>query len=396
MASREKEEALEHLLYQAMQQPDGKEQEAQLIAQNNLLKIEMQKRKQMKRISLCYLPGILNGVILLLMATVVCIFVPITIIQSLAVILAVLWGIGGMVVTQVGIRYFELWEKLSVEITAPIFKREGKEGEKMAAMVVCIVLLILAALIFMLLIAGWVYLDAKEHGERGWMWVCIILLSSPILGGLIYLIARREERLPCRFCGWMVNKNANYCEHCGQKAPVCEEGSGYLQDLPAEKLGGDLARKQKRKKRNLRFLTATLLSAAVMIAGLVGVILFAVNGSGMDTNLDWNTGWVMMNMEKSWDNVWTFRYNKASENYHTSATLELNDPQTEHLAVDLHFEQGEQMRVLVIQNGVESEYFLQSSEQTQYLPLTEFTEGKIKVRFYNNGVENVDARVTVE
>ena len=36
MASREKEEALEHLLYQAMQQPDGEEQE--LIAQNNLLK----------------------------------------------------------------------------------------------------------------------------------------------------------------------------------------------------------------------------------------------------------------------------------------------------------------------------------------------------------------------
>lgn len=54
------------------------------------------------------------------------------------------------------------------------------------------------------------------------------------------------------------------------------------------------------------------------------------------------------------------------------------------------------MRVLVIQNGVESEYFLQSIEQTQYLPLTEFTEGKIKVRFYNNGVENVNARVTVE
>ena len=43
-------------------------------------------------------------------------------------ILAVLWGIGGIVVTQVGIRYFELREKLSVEITAPIFKREGKEG----------------------------------------------------------------------------------------------------------------------------------------------------------------------------------------------------------------------------------------------------------------------------
>ena len=91
MASREKEEALEHLLYQAMQQPDGE-------------------------------------VILLLMATVVCILVPISFVQSLVVILAVLWGIGGMVVTQVGIRYFELREKLSVEIITPIFKREGKEG----------------------------------------------------------------------------------------------------------------------------------------------------------------------------------------------------------------------------------------------------------------------------
>lgn len=157
-----------------------------------------------------------------------------------------------------------------------------------------------------------------------------------------------------------------------------------------------LCASKRERNATCAFLTATLLSAAVMIAGLVGVILFAVNSGGMDTNLDWNTGWVMMNVEKSWDNVWTFRYNKASDNYHTSATLELNDPQTERLAVDLHFEQGEKMRVLVIQNGVESEYFLQSSEHTQYLPLTEFTEGKIKVRFYNNGVENVDARVTVE
>ena len=98
----------------------------------------------------------------------------------------------------------------------------------MMGLIVGIVLLILAALIFTLLIAGWVYLDAKEHGERGWMWVCIILLSSPILGGLIYLIARREERLPCRFCGWMVNKNANYCEHCGQKAPVWQRSSAEI------------------------------------------------------------------------------------------------------------------------------------------------------------------------
>lgn len=67
----------------------------------------------------------------------------------------------------------------------------------MMGLIVCIVLLILGSAHFHAAdCRGWVYLDAKEHGERGWMWVCIILLSSPILGGLIYLIARREERLP--------------------------------------------------------------------------------------------------------------------------------------------------------------------------------------------------------
>ena len=65
----------------------------------------------------------------------------------------------------------------------------------MAAMVVCIVLLILAALIFTLLIAGWVYLDAKEHGERGWMWVCIILLSSPLALPLLRMDGGQKRQL---------------------------------------------------------------------------------------------------------------------------------------------------------------------------------------------------------
>lgn len=117
----------------------------------------------------------------------------------------------------------------------------------MMGVIVGIVLLILAALIFTLLIAGWVYLDAKEHGERGWMWVCIILLSSPILGGLIYLIARREERLPCRFCGWMVNKNANYCEHCGRK-PLSVKKAADICRIFRQRSSAEILHANKREK----------------------------------------------------------------------------------------------------------------------------------------------------
>ena len=54
----------------------------------------------------------------------------------------------------------------------------------------CLGMVILAALLLTAGVYIWVYQDAKERGERAWLWVLIILISSPLLGGLVYLIAR--------------------------------------------------------------------------------------------------------------------------------------------------------------------------------------------------------------
>ena len=51
-----------------------------------------------------------------------------------------------------------------------------------------LVMVIVLALAFTGIVALWVYKDAKARGERGWLWVCIVLLSSPLLGGLLYLL----------------------------------------------------------------------------------------------------------------------------------------------------------------------------------------------------------------
>ena len=98
----------------------------------------------------------------------------------------------------------------------------------------CLGTVILAALLLTAGVCIWVYQDAKERGERAWLWVLIILISSPLLGGLVYLIARREERRPCRFCGWMLERDSHYCSHCGKQFPFCEPGSGYKEDLMLE------------------------------------------------------------------------------------------------------------------------------------------------------------------
>ena len=254
-----------------------------------------------------------------------------------------------------------------------------------------LVMVIVLALAFTGIVALWVYKDAKARGERGWLWVCIVLLSSPLLGGLLYLLARRDDRRPCRF--WMVDKDARFCSHCGKEYPVCDPGSGYQEDLPAVD--------QPASRRNRRFLAAVLVSVVLMIVSLVGMIVSAVMGTDLDTGIEWNTGWVMMNVENTWDNVWTFRYNVASEDYHTSSRLEVEDPQTQQLRVDLQFEQGESMRMTITQERedgqeIEQEYFVESDSAPQYFPLDDFEAGKIRVRFYNNGVSDVDARVTVE
>lgn len=266
----------------------------------------------------------------------------------------------------------------------------------MATFVILLVLLVITAFVFTGIIALWVYRDAKERGDRGWMWVSIILLSSPILGGLLYLIARREERYPCRFCGWMINKTANYCEHCGKQFPVCDPGSGYLEDLPLNERKND----SKRRNRNRRFLMAMILSAVMMAASLVGLIVVAVNSGDADIGIDWNTGWVMMKTESTWDNVWTFRYNKASEGYHVDSRLKVENPQTQQLAVDLSFGEGQEMLMKISQQRedgqtIEQEVYLDSSSQTRYFDLDQFKDGKIKISIYNNGVSDVSGKVTV-
>ena len=66
--------------------------------------------------------------------------------------------------------------------------------ESTGILIVCIALTLLSVLLMTSSVCVWVYRDAKERGERAWMWVAVILMSSPILGGLLYLIARREDR----------------------------------------------------------------------------------------------------------------------------------------------------------------------------------------------------------
>ena len=250
----------------------------------------------------------------------------------------------------------------------------------------CLLAVVAAALMLTAVICVWVYQDAKERGERAWMWVLILLLSSPIVGGIIYLIVRKEEKIPCRFCGWMLERGSFYCSRCGKANPFCDSGSGYREDLPVQQ-------GEKQKRRNRCGLIGVVVSSLLLVFSLIGTIVLAVNGT--DNPFADSSGWVMMNLESSWDNVWKFQYGKASENYRTSSSLKVEQPHQQSLAVRVTFEEGETMRMKVSQGEQEMEIELESKEQTQYFPLDQFEPGKIRVTVWGNGAQGVKAQVSV-
>ena len=62
----------------------------------------------------------------------------------------------------------------------------------------------------------WIYRDAKGRGQNGAVWILIAVTASPMIGLLAYFLAGRKEiRVPCQSCDWMVSKDARFCERCG-------------------------------------------------------------------------------------------------------------------------------------------------------------------------------------
>ena len=89
----------------------------------------------------------------------------------------------------------------------------------MTTTILCISVAVIGILLMVLCIVFmcvWIHRDAQSRGQSGLVWILIAVLSSPILGLLAYLLAgRKETRVPCQSCGWMISGSARFCENCG-------------------------------------------------------------------------------------------------------------------------------------------------------------------------------------
>jgi len=82
------------------------------------------------------------------------------------------------------------------------------------------IVLTVIAIAGVILLARWVYLDAKNRGVNPLPWVLLTLLVSPnFIGLIVYALVRPKNRLEdnCESCGAQIPADCNYCPKCGVK-----------------------------------------------------------------------------------------------------------------------------------------------------------------------------------
>lgn len=251
-----------------------------------------------------------------------------------------------------------------------------------------------SSLAFLVLLAIWLYRDAKLHGQDPVLWVLICIFASPILALILYLaFGRKQTMLPCQSCQQPIPHTAQYCEHCGAA------NGQYGQPLPRRKMNGLL-------KGAIATGAVSLLSVVFMFVALFALMMNAgssavptestslpIRGSSFSVN----SGWSLLNLQNHNEGVWTFTMNKSSNGYHLDSTFALDDPDTRTLMANVDCTGGP-LLLNISQDGqlVESIDLSRAESQPVAIPLDGCAAGPVDLQLTNEGATDISGHVWVE
>lgn len=254
-----------------------------------------------------------------------------------------------------------------------------KEGVGSISLLAGILLLggLLCALMVYVCICIWIYRDCAGRGENGLLWIIIIFIATPILGLIIYMITRGENRLLCRNCGYRIRQSARYCENCG------EENQGRQGEMTVQK-----------SSKGFGFIIAAILSGILMLGCFISFIVLAFTTDDFLDKNTWNTGIIMASIENKWGDEWNLSFKYASEGFRKSAKFKIDDNQAV-LHAQISCEEG-QLLLHIIQDEKEEIIDVSNLKEPLAYPLTEYKEGKIQVVLEVNGAKNVKSKIKIE
>jgi len=223
----------------------------------------------------------------------------------------------------------------------------------------------------------WVYKDSVSRGENGLLWVLIVFITSPFIGLIIYFISRKEKKMPCKNCGYLINPKSNYCEKCGKNIEIKEENNTML-----------------KTKKGSKMIIAGVIAAILMVGCFGTFTVMAFTSDGFIDTTVWNTGVITMSYENNFGNQWTLNFKSASDGFRKRTKLKVEDTsEILYAVIDcsegellLHIEQGERQETIDVSNLEEPlEYSLEN-----------FETGKITVILEINGAKNAASYITIK
>lgn len=254
--------------------------------------------------------------------------------------------------------------------------KEGIGGISLLAAGLLIVGLLCALLVYVC-ICIWIYRDCAKRGENGLLWMIIVFIATPILGIIIYMITRGENRVLCRYCGYRIKASARYCENCG------EENQGRQEEMAVQK-----------SSKGFGFIIAAILSGILMIGCFISFVVLAFTTDDFLDKNTWNTGIIMASIENKWGDDWNLSFKYASEGFRKSAKFRIDDNQAV-LHAQISCEEG-QLLMHIIQDEKEEIIDVSNLKEPLVYPLTEYQAGKILVVLEINGAKNVKSKIEME
>lgn len=158
-----------------------------------------------------------------------------------------------------------------------------------------VIMVLLLGLVFVLaiastiLIAVWVYKDAKKRNMDAVMWTVLAVLIPSYIGLIIYLVSRQKQKLyACPRCGGEVKENFTVCptctlqlkRQCPQCGLACEDAWRSCPRCSAElePLMYPLVKPQEKKDHLVRNIVLLIVANIVaIIAFYISLFAFAFN-----------------------------------------------------------------------------------------------------------------------
>ena len=193
-----------------------------------------------------------------------------------------------------------------------------------------ILIIIIAAILSLagvILMARWVYLDAKSRGVNPLPWVLLVLLVSPnFIGLIIYALVRPKNRIGdhCPQCGADIPVDCNYCPNCGAKHEA----------TPNTKV--------KKGPRLTLLITGVVLLAVALT--VLCVFAFRIVASGNTPFGSYTIG----SVSNKWGNEWTMSFRTLQGSESADFTAKSDNPR---IVYSSQITQGELTIQIYEQNG---------------------------------------------